>query len=63
MLGKFKEAEQVCRDSNVYNPVEVKDYLKIAKLPDRRPLIHVYVKFDFADELTKYLYLSSYAMM
>jgi clathrin heavy chain len=49
MLGKFKEAEQVCRDSNVYNPVEVKDYLKIAKLPDRRPLIHVYVKFDFAD--------------
>jgi hypothetical protein len=50
MLGQFKETD---------NPIEVKDYLKIAKLPDQQPLIHVYTKFDFADELTEYLYLSS----
>jgi len=59
MLGQFKEAERVCRDSNIYVPVEVKDYLKNAKLPDPRPLIHVCDRFDFVDELTDYLYLNS----
>jgi len=59
MLGQFKEAERVCRDSNVYIPVDVKDYLKKAKLPDPRPLIHVCDRFDFVDELTDYLYLNS----
>mmetsp|Transcript_18983 Transcript_18983/g.34166 ORF Transcript_18983/g.34166 Transcript_18983/m.34166 type:complete len:1741 (-) Transcript_18983:249-5471(-) len=59
MLGQFKEAERVCRDSNIYNPDEVKAYLKNAKLPDPRPLIHVCDRFDFVDELTEYLYLNS----
>merc|ERR1719343_1783463 len=59
MLGQFKEAERVCRDSNIYVPEEVKDYLKGAKLPDPRPLIHVCDRFDFVDELTDYLYLNS----
>lgn len=59
MLGQFKEAERVCRDSNVYVPEEVKDYLMGAKLPDPRPLIHVCDRFDFVDELTEYLYLNS----
>ena len=59
MLGQFKEAERVCRDSNIYNPEEVKTYLKNAKLPDPRPLIHVCDRFDFVDELTEYLYLNS----
>ena len=59
MLGQFKEAERVCRDSNVYNPDEVKAYLKNAKLPDPRPLIHVCDRYDFVDELTEYLYLNS----
>ena len=59
MLGQFKEAERVCRDSNIYNPEEVKSYLKGAKLPDPRPLIHVCDRFDFVDELTEYLYLNS----
>ena len=58
-LGQFKEAERVCRDSNVYVPEEVKEYLKGAKLPDPRPLIHVCDRFDFVDELTEYLYLNS----
>ena len=59
MLGQFKEAERVCRDSNVYNAEEVKEYLKGAKLPDPRPLIHVCDRHDFVDELTEYLYLNS----
>jgi len=59
MLGQFKEAERVCRDSNIYVPEEVKNYLKSAKLPDPRPLIHVCDRFDFVDELTEYLYLNS----
>ena len=59
MLGQFKEAERVCRDSNIYVPEEVKDYLKNAKLPDPRPLIHVCDRHGFVDELTEYLYLNS----
>jgi clathrin heavy chain len=58
-LGQFKEAERVCRDSNIYNANEVKEYLKNAKLPDPRPLIHVCDRYDFVDELTEYLYLNS----
>ena len=59
MLGQFKEAERVCRDSNIYIPEEVKEYLKNAKLPDPRPLIHVCDRHGFVDELTEYLYLNS----
>jgi len=59
VLGQFKEAERVCRDSNIYVPEEVKKYLKGARLPDPRPLIHVCDIFDFVDELTEYLYLNS----
>jgi len=59
MLGQFKEAERVCRDSNIYDAEEVKNYLKGAKLPDPRPLIHVCDRHDFVDELTEYLYLNS----
>merc|ERR1719253_1833611 len=59
MLGQFKEAERVCRDSNIYDAEEVKTYLKNAKLLDPRPLIHVCDRFDFVDELTEYLYLNS----
>jgi clathrin heavy chain len=59
MLGQFKEAERVCRDSNVYNADEVKEYLKGAKLADPRPLIHVCDRYDYVDELTEYLYLNS----
>ena len=59
MLGQFKEAERVCRDSNIYIAEEVKEYLKNAKLPDPRPLIHVCDRHDYVDELTEYLYLNS----
>merc|ERR1712151_35944 len=44
---------------SIYVPEEVKDYLKGARLPDPRPLIHVCDRYDFVDELTEYLYLNS----
>lgn len=55
-MGQFKEVERVCRDSSVYDPVRVKEFLKESKLQDPRPLIHVCDRFDFVDELTQYLY-------
>lgn len=51
--------ERVCRDSIVYDPQEVKQFLIEAKLPDPRPLIHVCDRFDFVDEMTVYLHANS----
>jgi clathrin heavy chain len=50
-MQQFKEVERVCRDSAVYDPLEVKQFLMEAKLPDPRPLIHVCDRFDFIDEM------------
>lgn len=55
-LKQFKEVERVCRDSTVYDPATVKDFLMEAKLADPRPLIHVCDRFGFTEELTAYLY-------
>jgi len=55
-LKQFKEVERVCRDSTVYDPAQVKEFLLDAKLPDPRPLIHVCDRFGFTEELTSYLY-------
>ena len=55
-LGNYKEVERVIRETDYYDPVRVKDFLKEAKLADPRPLIHVSEKHGFIDELTKYLF-------
>jgi len=55
-LKQFKEVERVCRDSTVYDPAAVRDFLLDAKLADPRPLIHVCDRFGFVDELTSYLW-------
>ena len=55
-MQQFKELECVCRDSQVFDPTKVKEFLLEAKLPDPRPLIHVCDRFDFVDEMTSYLY-------
>jgi clathrin heavy chain len=55
-LKQFKEVERVCRDSTVYDPLQVKEFLLDAKLPDPRPLIHVCDRYGFTEELTAYLY-------
>jgi clathrin heavy chain len=58
-MGQFKEVERVCRDSTVYDPIEVKQFLMDAKLPDPRPLIHVCDRYEYIDEMTLYLYTNS----
>lgn len=55
-LGKMPEVERVCRDSTVYNPEEVRDFLIDAKLDDPRGLIQVCDRFGYTEELTRYLY-------
>ena len=55
-LKQFKEVERVCRDSTVYEPAAVRDFLLDAKLADPRPLIYVCDRFGFVDELTSYLW-------
>ena len=50
------QVERVCRDSTVYDPETVKQFLMDAKLPDPRPLIHVCDRHDFVEEMTSYLY-------
>ncbi|KAK7235859.1 clathrin heavy chain [Aureococcus anophagefferens] len=53
---QYKEVERVCRDSTVYEPQPVKEFLMEMKLPDPRPLIHVCDRHDFIEEMTAYLY-------
>jgi len=59
-LKQFKEVERVCRDSMVFDPVAVRDFLKDAKLPDPRPLIHVCDRFNFVEDLTSYLWANKF---
>lgn len=57
--GNMQEVERVCRESTVYDPNTVKDFLKDAKLPDPRPLIYVCDLHGFVPELIDYLYKNS----
>jgi len=59
-MQQFKEVERVCRDSTVFDPQEVKQFLIEAKLQDPRPLIHVCDRFDFIDEMVGYLYSNNF---
>jgi clathrin heavy chain len=58
-LGHIQEVERVCRESTVYDPVQVKDFLKEAKLQDPRPLIYVCDLHNYVAELAEYLYKNS----
>ena len=35
-MKQFKEVERVCRDSTIYDPVQVKEFLLDAKMADPR---------------------------
>jgi len=54
--GQFSEVERICRESNYYNPENVKNFLKEAKLLNQLPLIIVCDRFDFVHDLVLYLY-------
>jgi clathrin heavy chain len=58
-LGHIQEVERVCRESTVYDPIAVKDFLKEAKLQDPRPLIYVCDLHNYVPELAEYLYKNS----
>lgn len=58
-LNHVQEVERVCRESQHYDPVRVKEYLKQAKLPDPRPLIYVCDRHGYTAELADYLYRNS----
>jgi len=60
-IGQFKEVERMCRDSNFYDPVRTRDFLKETKLPEQLPLIIVCDRFDFVADLTVYLYKNNYS--
>jgi len=55
-LGNYREVERVIRETTIYDPVKVKDFLKDSKLPDPRPLIYLCDMHNFTEELTKYLF-------
>lgn len=55
-LGNYREVERVIRETDYYDPVRVKDFLKDAKLTDPRPLALLCEKHQFIEEMTKYLF-------
>ena len=59
-LHKFKEASRFCHESDVYDPQEVKDYLKDAEFPNVAPFMFVCHKYNFVGEMTEYLYLNNF---
>ena len=59
-MQNLKEVERVCRESTIYVPVDVKNFLVGAKLQDPRSLIHVCDRFGFIDDLTTYLYTNNW---
>lgn len=62
-LGHFAEVEKVVRESSAYDPDVIKQFFMESKLADQLPLIIVCDRFDFIEDLTRYLYqnnMSSY---
>lgn len=55
-LKQFSEVERMCKESNFYDPEEVKNFLIMEQLQDPRPLIHVCDRHGFVAELTEYLH-------
>jgi clathrin heavy chain len=60
-VGNVAEVERIVRESNSYEPERVKEFLKEIKLPDQVPLIIVCDRFDFVEDLTRYLYKNNHA--
>lgn len=54
--GQIKEVERHTRESELYPPERVKNFLMETNLPDARPLINVCDRFDMVGDLTRYLH-------
>jgi len=55
-INKIEEVERITRETSVFNPERVKNFLMETKLRDARPLINVCDRFGFVPDLTKFLY-------
>ncbi|KAH7355877.1 clathrin heavy chain [Pyrenochaeta sp. MPI-SDFR-AT-0127] len=55
-MGQLNEVERICRESNFYNPEQVKNFLKEANLTEQLPLIIVCDRFNFIHDLVLFLY-------
>lgn len=53
-LGQYEDAAKVTRESNFYDPEDMKKFLIRARPKDPRPLINVCDRFGYVDELVKY---------
>ncbi|EMD46427.1 clathrin heavy chain, putative [Entamoeba histolytica KU27] len=54
--GQFQELARVVQENDVYDPKEVKEFLKNAKIADQIPFIIVCDKHGYVEEMTQYLY-------
>lgn len=54
--GNFQEVERVIKETQNYDPVQVKDYLMNGRFPDPRPLIHLCDRHQYVEDLTRYLF-------
>lgn len=62
-VGHTSEVEKVVRESSYYDPEVIKQFFMESKLADQLPLIIVCDRFDYIEDLTRYLYqnnMSSY---
>jgi clathrin heavy chain len=55
-LQNFNEVERMCQESQYLQPERVRDFLMQADIPDPIPLIVLCDRFEFVEDLTKYLY-------
>ena len=55
-VNQLSEVERIVQESQFYDPVRVKEFLKESKLSDQVPLIIVCDRHGFVDDLTSYLY-------
>lgn len=55
-VGQMTEVERMTHDSDKYDAVRTKEFLKEARLTNMWPLINVCDKYDFIQELVEYLY-------
>ncbi|KAJ5070113.1 clathrin heavy chain [Anaeramoeba ignava] len=58
-IGQIKEVENIVKNSNAYDPQQVKEFLMNCGLKNYIPLIIVCDRFGFVDDLTKFLYKST----
>ena len=58
-VGDYDEVLRVCRESQFYDPVRVRDFLQEYDMRDQLPLIIVCDRHDMVEELTRYLFSNS----